>query len=189
MAVLSATALTGITTRMADTAMSAGSILQVVSNTKTDVTSRDATTFDDIAGTDQAGSGSVFCVKITPSSTSNKILIYYTLNMGSAGTLAWIKLLRDSTAIFIGDSATDKVQTSSAFFGSTATGIGMYGMAPISGIHLDSSHNSTSELTYKFQWKVSHSGWATYLNRSHHDDTSTYNARGASSITVMEVAV
>ena len=52
MAVISSNALTGITTRMADNAMSAGSILQVVQTVKSDISSQAQTqnTWVDIAG-------------------------------------------------------------------------------------------------------------------------------------------
>ena len=82
-----------------------GGILQVVSSTKTDSFFYNGTqTWDDITGTDQAGSGSVWCVKITPSSTSSKILVLGTCSMSSNYFFAAI-LYRDSTAISIGDAA------------------------------------------------------------------------------------
>ena len=43
-----------------------GKILQVVQTQKVDASSVTGTTFTKIPGTDQSGSGSVFCVKITP---------------------------------------------------------------------------------------------------------------------------
>ena len=55
-----------------------GKVLQVIQSTKTnqnDVTGSNGA-FQNIPGTDQNGSGSVFCVKITPSSNSSKMHSY-----------------------------------------------------------------------------------------------------------------
>ena len=51
-----------------------GKILQVQSTTKTD-THSSTDNKADIPGTDQNGNGSVWCVKITPSATTSKILV------------------------------------------------------------------------------------------------------------------
>ncbi len=53
-------------------AAAGGKLLQVIQSVKTDTdsTSSTGTSFVDIAGTDQAGSGSVWCVKITPSAAT-----------------------------------------------------------------------------------------------------------------------
>ena len=57
---------------LATSGLPAGSILQVVQSTKLDNFQGQASSITDITGTDQAGSGSVFCCKITPTATSSK---------------------------------------------------------------------------------------------------------------------
>ena len=76
-------------TKIADGGMPAGSVLQVVSTSKTDDFSSSSSSFADITG---------MSVAITPSSTSSKILvIVYCSIVGDDST--GLKLLRDSTAI------------------------------------------------------------------------------------------
>jgi len=155
---------------------SGGKVLQVVSTTKDDVASTTSTTFAAIAG---------LTVDITPAATTSKIFVSYTLRSGNGATLARYKLWRGSTQIYMGAEATNKTQNASAYYGQSGSE-GYYGMAELSGQYLDSP-SSTSQLTYSFTWAVSHSGYYNYLNRSYHDDTNYYNARGASTITVMEI--
>ena len=75
---------------------STGSILQVKSVTKTDATSTSSQTFGDVSG---------LSISITPSSTSSKILVIGTINCSESGDYAYVRLMRDSTAIAIGDAA------------------------------------------------------------------------------------
>jgi len=179
------TGFTGITT---------GKILQVVQCAKNDTESQasgqSGSTFDgtlyDIAGTDQAGSGSVFCVKITPSATSSKILFTSTLNVGGSSVLLY-QMFRDSTAINIGATVSSKQPASVAYkAGSGGNGSGFYGPVNMVSTYLDSP-SSTSELTYKVKWGCSHASKTIYLNRSQ-DDSNVYRFRPASSLVVMEVS-
>lgn len=151
----------------------AGNIIQVVSTTKTDATSTTTSgSFTDISG---------MSVAITPSSSSNKILIMITLGSVSpqAGVSVGFKLLRDSTAV---GNATDTTLQS----GFT----NVYGgensqdrvLQSASHIFLDSP-STTSSTTYKLQWRIS-SGTA-YINR-YEGSSDSYN--GSSTITAMEVA-
>ena len=176
MAVLTSTALTGITTRMADASMSAGAILQVVQTVKTDVSSLTSShsTWADISG---------MSVDITPSSANNKIFIMCTANIGNIGNgHRDVRLLRDSTAICIGDAGGDRGSVSGS---SEASSHGNH-MANIAFQYLDSP-NTTSATTYKIQWK---SGLVDIaINRSKDDTDNVHHPRGASTITVMEVAV
>ena len=90
----------------------AGCVIQVVGSDKSDTASVSSSTWTDIAGTDNAGSGSIFCCKITPRSASSKILVSGTFNMGqqdgnNAGAL---RFLRDSTVIGVGDAAGNRTR-------------------------------------------------------------------------------
>ena len=145
-----------------------GNILQIVSTTKTDVTSTSTSgSFVDVSG---------MSVSITPSATSSKIYIIISLgsisNTGS--TSVGFKLLRDSTPVGNADSTT----TQSGF-------TNVYTSDHI----LSASHNfldspsTTSSITYKLQWRNSSS--TCYLGR-YNNDATAYN--GSSTITAMEVA-
>ena len=78
---------------------STGSILQLKSVTKTDATSTSSQTFGDVSG---------LSISITPSSTSSKILVIGTINCSESGDYAYVRLMRDSTAIAIGDAASNR---------------------------------------------------------------------------------
>ena len=75
----------------------AGSVLQVLSTAKTDVFSVASSTFTDVTG---------MSISITPRSTSSKILVIVDAQIANSGADAtMIKLVRNSTDIFIGDAA------------------------------------------------------------------------------------
>jgi hypothetical protein len=171
---IAATQLTGT---IAASALPAGSVLQVVSTTKTDTFSTASTTYVDITG---------LSVSITPRSASNKILIIYNYQTTSIGgvTAAFSRLMRDSTAIAIGDAAGSRNRgTASAYVGDAA--LSTNGFVLLSGNFLDSP-STTSALTYKVQM-YTQSGTA-YVNRSISDADNSTNQRNAASITVMEIA-
>ena len=177
MAVLSSTALTGITTRLADASMSAGSILQVVSTTKTDTFS--ATTED--SWTDVTG----LSVAITPSSSSNKILFRAMINVGTdvSAAIPGLRVLRDSTAIGIGDASNNRGRASAAM------GAAEDWLADNVSIDVIDSPSSTSELTYKVQYYKSQAS-TIFFNQSYRDyDGTGYDYRYSSIVYVMEVAV
>ena len=161
-----------------------GKILQLLSSDKTDTASTTANSDTDITGTDQSGSGSVWCVKITPSATSSKILVLADISIAGGGEARW-NLYRDSTHIHKGDAATGRVPTTvGGWVGGTNPF--WYGAFAMHKSYLDSP-SSTSELTYKIMW-YSYTNTA-YLNRSGYDYSNSVNhqERTASSITVMEV--
>ena len=158
-----------------DTLGRAGNIIQVAQTVKTDVFTTTSQSFTDITGL----SGT-----ITPTSSSNKILISYTLSVSGNG-YPMFKLLRGSTDIFVGDAASNRVQ---CLFGGYVGGLHAGLTLPVSGNFLDSP-STTSATTYKFQTGIIHStGYTTYLNRSPSDTDFNYHGRTASSIILMEVA-
>ena len=157
-----------------------GTVLQVKSKTKTDVfseTSSSAASPVTITG---------LTVDITPSSTSNKILVMYALDAsGSITTTFHTFLFRDSTGICIGDAASSQPRATMAGIGHA---VGTFSRFNIATQFLDSP-STTSQITYSI--KIGANGSATaYINRSQRDDpNSTINdARGTSTITVMEIA-
>ena len=171
-------AVTGLAA-LPDSAMASGSIIQVKQTVKTDTTSTaSVNTFVDISG---------MSVSITPSSSSNKILVMVDMRLSadSNRNVAY-RLMRDSTAIYIGDSASNRTQgTGSMRLQSDSK----YDMQSETAIFLDSP-STTSATTYKVQWCHTFSGSSNncWLNRAYFDDDSDDRVRGASSITVQEVA-
>jgi hypothetical protein len=164
----------------------AGHIIQVVGSDKSDTASVSSSTWTDITGTDNAGSGSIFCCKITPRSASSKILVSGTFNMGqqdgnNAGAL---RFLRDSTVIGVGDAAGNRTR---AFIHLYLQNAG-HTMASVSPNFLDSP-NTTSEITYKAQFKSEGGSYSTHINRSHTDTNALVNgSRGFSNFLLMEIA-
>jgi hypothetical protein len=154
-----------------------GGIVQVVSNTKTDTASVSGLTFGDVG----------LSATITPKSSSNKILILVQANIGSSvGYSMKARLMRDSTAIHIGDADGNRPRATtevSQTYGNTIT----YNADQANMIFLDSPA-TTSQVTYKIQM-ASYSSYIVYINRNGADlDTSSYDASTASSITLMEVS-
>ena len=153
-----------------------GKVLQVVSTTKTDTFYLAFTgTYTDVTG---------MSVSITPSSASNKILVLVSMNIGNDtnSNASFSRLMRDSTAIFIGDSAGSRVRAS------THTYIDNVRQVPSQIMFLDSP-STTSSTTYKIQAQTGNaSGGGFYLNWGADNSDNTSVARTASSITVMEIA-
>jgi len=176
---IAATQLTGT---IAAARLPTGSVLQVVSTTKTDTAS----------GSNLMSSGSwanVLQVSITPTSSSSKILIIYdiefggTLTGGEAAVVA--RLVRGSTAICIGDAAgtRNRVTNGTRYPSGRSDFYGTF-----SQNFLDSPA-TTSSTTYSVQLAcrgVASNTW--YCNRSSDDYDGTEGSRSASTITVMEIA-
>ena len=152
---------------------SPGKILQVLQAAKTDTaTMSSTTTFTDISG---------MTINITPASASNKILVQFTVNISNKSNGALhLRLMRDSTAICVGDASSSRGPV-------TVMGAAVQhgnDMKTRSMVFLDSP-NTTSATTYKLQWQ---GAIDPVLNRSKDDSDSLDHPRGASTITVMEVA-
>ena len=160
-----------------------GKLLQVVSSIKTDTfTKGTSTDWLDIDGTDQAGSGSVWCCKITPSAATSKILVLATLAF-STTYYGSGRLVRDSTAIAIGAAASNRTQ------GTWGSGYASTGMSPVFSVPFLDSPASTSELTYKAQIATPHSAsYAASVNVPITGDAdAAYITRPVSIITLIEV--
>jgi hypothetical protein len=172
---VSASKLTGSRTIPKGT-MPAGSVLQVVSVTKTDTFSTTSTSFTDVTG---------LSASITPTSSSSKIFVIVNVALGAGNIQTSARLMRDATAISIGDTASNRVRASSVNVGNT-TANSTSGMPLSTAINYLDSPASTSSITYKIQIQVN-SGTG-YVNRADDDQDATFRARTASTITVMEIA-
>ena len=155
--------------------------VQVISVTKTDTFTTSSTSFVDVTG---------LSVTITPTSSSNKILIIYTTNVGwDANRGMQLRLMRDSTAICIGDAAGSRSRSSNTTFADGGATFEARWQWALNNNFLDSPA-TTSATTYKIQIGAfgETDGTNIYVNRSSQDgDVSTYG-RTTSTITVMEIS-
>ena len=154
-------------------AAASGGLIQLVSTTKSDTFTSASTTFVDITGVS---------VSITPTSASNKILVLVMLNASNAvGTAAMqVQLLRDATAIGIGDAAGSRTQATADF------NIGSSNSMTSGIVSFLDSPATTSATTYKIQGRNTAAG-TFYVNRTQADANAATTMRGISSITVFEV--
>jgi hypothetical protein len=164
-------------------AASPGAVLQVTSAIKTDISSTASTSFIDIPG---------LSASITPKSVSSKIL--FTGNVfGSCANNAFVRIMRS-----IGGAAYSQVYTSTSTVGNrTPVSFGDFYMSggPGTGagrqntsIFLDTTTNTTSEIIYKLQYKAILANYPFAINSTYYDADAYYQAIGASSITLMEIA-
>jgi hypothetical protein len=160
----------------------AGSILQVVSTTKTDTYS------ESIAGrTISSNIVTGLTAEITPVSTSSRIRVDISTglsNSGENGSGGFV-IRRGSTAIGVGATAGDRASVS-AYGGAVLNSVA--DMAMISLTFVDSP-SSTSALTYGISVYNRDATSATaYVNRSSSDTDDGGRARTVSTITLTEVA-
>ena len=151
-----------------------GKVLQVVSATKTDTSSSTSATFADVSG---------LSVNITPTATSSKILIMANVSISgqTATTGAFVRLVRDSTAIAVGDAASNRIPVT----GDALQPDNNHGSFT-GAIHFDTPA-TTSSVTYKVQFRRSANSGTIYVNRSNADGDTSAIGRAVSSITVMEI--
>jgi len=163
-----------VLTTASNTNFPAGSVLQVVSTTKTDTFTTTSTSFTTITG---------LTTSITPSSATSKILIIVNVTGSQeVGTNdALIGLFRDSTQIALGDAAGSRVRLS--FLLNTSNS----GWTTTGSVNFLDSPSTTSAISYSVRARVPSSG-NLYINRGQSDSDAVSGAgRSVSSITVMEI--
>lgn len=150
-----------------------GTVLQVQSTTKTDTFTTSSSSFTDVTG---------LSVSITPKSTSSKILVLSSITGtgGTSTTNLFLRLVRDSTAIAVGDAAGSRTQA-------TIKVRDQDSQSSMSITHLDSPA-TTSAITYKIQVRNQGGSSVTYINRGVADGDAVDTARTVSNITAMEIA-
>lgn len=157
-------------------------VLQVVQTVKTDAfASSFGGQWGDITG---------FSASITPSSASNKILIIIDAKfMGDTDvSVSRVRLMRDTTAIYLGDASSNRPRSSGPQNYTTNAGSGGANVLG-SGITYLDSPSTTSQITYKLQGGGDGNSTLFFFNRSELDrDTTYYDTRTASSITLMEIS-
>jgi hypothetical protein len=120
-------------------------------------------------------------VNITPTLSTSKILVQISIVGGGLNAVneAKFRLVRDSTVIYAGDPAGNRALGFAAGLaidsGSTFTSCGTFIDSP----------NTTSSTTYKIQV---YSNNTVYINRTSQDADDANRLRGASSLTVTEIA-
>jgi hypothetical protein len=154
-----------------------GSVIQTVqtrlSDTKQGIS---PTTFEDVPD---------FTVSITPQSTSSNILVSVSLSWGCVSNpYGAVKIIRDSTELDIGtQTGTSHTQATFALQGVDNE----YRLMCDTFQLLDTSISTTSQVTYKLQWR---SNVNLYLNKPYNLQTAT-NANvttGVSTFTAQEIA-
>jgi hypothetical protein len=146
---------------------SAGSVLQVVQTVKTDIFSTTSASYTNVTG---------LSVSITPKFSTSKILVFCTVNFGSATDDTLVQLVKNSSTALgngTGGSATNGFAQASASY--------INFPLPASINYLDSPA-TTSATTYGVQILV-YSG-TTYVNRR--GNNASFGT--SSQITVMEIA-
>ena len=149
-----------------------GTVLQIQTTNKTDTFSYTGTTYTDVTG---------LSVSITPKSSSSKIFVMAMVSgTGATGLTNFFgRLVRDSTALLVGDAASTRTQAT------IAQGSQNY-PATMPIMYLDSPA-TTSSTTYKIQIRAQ-SATTVYINRASDDSDNGATPRTASTITVMEIA-
>ena len=153
-----------------------GGIIQVKSVTKTDAFQTSSGSFVDVSG---------LSVTITPTSSSNKILIqvHVTGDGRSGQSRANFRLMRGSTAICIGDTAGGRGRSTFSIYRPNDE----HSTESASMTHLDSPA-TTSAVTYKLQIVSGNNSGAVSVNRAYSWSDAFAHGATASSITVMEVS-
>jgi hypothetical protein len=154
-----------------------GTVLQVLSTTKTDVFSSTSTGPVDITG---------LSVTITPKSATSKVLIMFNLHIIGNDSGTGIRLLRGSTTLAIGDASSSRARMTVIGDYSNNTSPSSYSGGN-SGMTILDSPSTTSATIYKLQGQcLSTNGFA--VNKTRYDSDNGNSSRGVSTIIVMEIA-
>ena len=152
-----------------------GGIVQIKQAVKTDTFSMLNEAWTDVTG---------LSVSITPTSSSSKIYVTYGGQIGSGSNrVGHIRLLRGSTAIFIGDQGESNQARSS----STCVNPNTYFVNAFTGQYLDSP-STTSATTYKLQIAAGDQDYQVHVGKCHGNSNEFSRSRTPSFITVMEVS-
>jgi len=154
-----------------------GQIQSTTLSSTLSISSSSTSNFADISG---------LSVNITPTATSSKILIMFLLNIAVGDGSKHMRLMRDSTAISIGDAGSSNQVQSTISSRPTSSNYDL-DISPLAGNFLDSP-NTTSQVTYKIQATLGATYNSTmYINRSVSNSNNDFHPRPVSTITVMEI--
>ena len=158
------------------TGIDTGKILQVKQTLKTDTFSTSVFGYTNITG---------LSVSITPTSSSNKILII--VHLTGAGTVnhtrVGYRVFKDgTTALGSGTADGNRITGFGAIYDPSSESV-----ATVSATILDTPSDTNSH-TYQVQSSNLSNSGSNYINRSETDTNAYYSMRSSSSITAMEVA-
>ena len=164
------------------TGFGGGKVLQVVSTTKTDTFS--ASLGQAVPSGDVTG----LTATITPSSTSNKILITAHICGSNSSNALLVWLYRDGSALSgaTGDSASNRSSTTTVSVSQPSSNGA--GSGALSSFNYFDSPATTSSITYSI--RVGHTIGGTdnvYVNRTDADTDAVNYGRSISTITLMEI--
>ena len=167
--------ITGLST-LPDSAMASGSVIQVVSTTKTDVVSYDVA--------NATFSPAVLAATITPSNASNKILVSVNVTMSiETANRIGLGIFKAGTILSQGDADGSRTRVTSQT-DAYSSGRGEF----IGGQFLDTA-GGTSAITYDVRLIQGQGNTKyLYLNRTGTDTDNNKFMRSTSTITLMEIA-
>jgi len=158
-----------------------GKILQVVQAVKTDVSSTSNEAFSDLGS---------LSVNITPSSSSNKILVNWHGTFSSnSNRNGHIRLQREfsgssnNDTLYVGDTG----ESSQPRVTNSMSVSQQYQVASFAGTFLDSP-STTNQITYKLRFSAGDEGYTIYIGQMMDNNNEHSRSRQPASITVMEVA-
>ena len=185
--IMTASSYSGITT----TALPAGTVLQIKSNTKTDTASNysSSVTTWRIGGT----TGSSFGVAITPKSATSKMLIFGTLTCSVTGPqynigVHVMKYTGSGSAEDISGATADAASNRKRVHSVTEMNHSDNAQQTAPFNYLDTA-GQTTEIIYSLGlFNPSSTARTVYVNRGVSDTDQVYYPRAVSTITVMEIA-
>ena len=151
----------------------AGSILQVQSKSWNTHLYSASTSYVDIES-----------LAITPTSSTNRILIVVSLAVGKADNQGFLGRLLKDDAVFTGGAVSQSSHEDNVSLNIRNT---IYSAQNYPIIHLDTA-GGTNEITYKIQGKTTSATYGFSINRTVGDSNSLFASPSASSITLIEVA-
>ena len=132
-----------------------------------------------------------FRTAITPASTTSKILVRGSLNVGCQYYQAKGRILRDSTPIGLGDARSNRPRSTWTNIGYDAGASGSYTIYRLQSVDFEflDSPATTSEIIYSLDMGSYSTSISVHLNRDHNDaNVAAYNATPISTLTLMEIA-
>jgi len=160
--------------------MPTGSVIQVAQEVLDLNFETNATSFVDVTG---------LSVSITPSSSSSKILVFWSMGSVGGDVYGWVALFRDSTQIATTSENADPV-SAGGYGGGSSSGESYYGVKTESGNFLDTP-STTNSITYKMKARTRTTGDELYINSPvafQSGSGSSATIANISTITVMEIA-
>ena len=171
---------TGATTAPAWETLTTGRILQVVQGEETDVLSFSISA--------QQQWNTILSTSITPVAANSNILVMWhtSVSTNSINQRGTLRLLRGSTAIGVGDAASNRNRGSHASM--MLTDYNNYAI-PVSQTFMDDpTYTLTDSITYTLQASFEQSAGTLYVNRSGDDSDNNTQSRGATFVQLLEVA-